>query len=414
MKNLLLNKKLNNLLILVIVALMITVFFFQSRGIVKAAEQKEQSKKKQSKKEQQPRVTMTLFETDLREALNEISLQTGVNIIPDQTVHGVVTADLKNVPLEKALRTVLIGGGYTYRKIEDFYLVGLPDPKSNTFSKLSEVEVVSLKHTNAQEVFKVLPSFLDPYVKGDPKDNIITISAPPQQTERIKELINKVDKPQKKVKVKVVVTEVNSEKVKELGTNLLEHKENTAASKSISYNTNDNLLVIEDEYYGKLLTELNVLQEEQKAEIRANPRLLVSDKEKAELFVGDRQVLVLTSENNDFSSRVEKIEVGVGLQVVADIISENEINLKLAPKVSRFVDEERPDLVVKRNSVSTTLQLKSGQTVMLAGMTLEDDSNYNKGIPILKDIPLVRWLFSTNTTRKNKRELLIFVTPVIQ
>lgn len=64
--------------------------------------------------ESQPRVTIVFYETPLREALNEISLQTGVNIIPDYTVEGVVTADLNNVPLEKALEIILSGGGYTF------------------------------------------------------------------------------------------------------------------------------------------------------------------------------------------------------------------------------------------------------------------------------------------------------------
>lgn len=61
---------------------------------------------------EQPLVNMLFFETDLREALSEISMQTGVNIMPDQTVSGAVTADLQDVPLEQALKILLFGGGY--------------------------------------------------------------------------------------------------------------------------------------------------------------------------------------------------------------------------------------------------------------------------------------------------------------
>ena len=49
----------------------------------------------------EPTVTMMLFETDIREALSEMALQTGVNIIPDQSVGGVITADLVDVPLRR-------------------------------------------------------------------------------------------------------------------------------------------------------------------------------------------------------------------------------------------------------------------------------------------------------------------------
>lgn len=56
-------------------------------------------------------------------------MQTGVNIMPDQTVSGAVTADLQDVPLEQALKILLFGGGYSFRKVDDnLYFVGLPDP----------------------------------------------------------------------------------------------------------------------------------------------------------------------------------------------------------------------------------------------------------------------------------------------
>ena len=58
--------------------------------------------------QEQPLVNLLLFESSIRDALSEISLQTGVNIIPDSTVSGRVTVDLQDVPLEQALRIILI------------------------------------------------------------------------------------------------------------------------------------------------------------------------------------------------------------------------------------------------------------------------------------------------------------------
>ena len=66
--------------------------------------------------DEQPLVNTLFFETDIREALSEISMQTGVNIIPDQTVSGVVTVDLQDVPLEQALRMILIGGATPFAR----------------------------------------------------------------------------------------------------------------------------------------------------------------------------------------------------------------------------------------------------------------------------------------------------------
>ena len=368
----------------------------------------------------EPTVTMMLFETDIREALSEMALQTGVNIIPDQSVGGVITADLVDVPLEKALKMIIIGGGYTYRKIDDFYLVGLPDPRSTTFGELVESEVYVLRHVDAAKVLAVLPSFLRTYVAGG-DGNLLTITAPPLELERIKTLLRQLDTPSKQVEVKVVVTEVSTQAARELGNTLLRYVPDEGTEfadinlppRSFEFDGVGNLLTINADVYGTLLTRLKLLQEQREAEIHADPKVLVADGETAALFSGEEQILLIRSEDS-VTDRVERIEVGVSLDVTAEVVGEDEVVLRLSPQVSHFVNQARPDLVVKQNSVETTIRLKSGQTAMLAGLTVQDDSSYSRKVPILGDIPLIRWLFRTDSTQKSDKELLMFVTPVIQ
>ena len=364
-------------------------------------------------KTEEPLVTMMLFETDLREALNEISLQTGVVIIPDQTVGGVVTADLQEVPLKKALDIILAGGGYTFRRLEDYYLVGLPNPKSLTFSKLSELEIINLLHITVDEVLNLLPPYLRSYVQASRERNIITVNAPPAETEKIIQFIEELDKPQKQVEVKVIITELDSKKVRELGLNLLNHAQDGAANKAVSYDMENNLLVLEADFHGQLISKLKLLEEKQQAKIEADPRILVADGESANLFIGGQQVILMKADDGDVD-RIEEIDVGVGLQLTADILGENQIRLKLAPEISHFMGQVRDSIVIKENVVSTTLQMKSGQTVALAGMTMRDESTYESKIPGLGDIPLIRWLFKNQVKSESDKELMIFVTPVVK
>ncbi|PNR92589.1 hypothetical protein [Petrotoga sp. 9PWA.NaAc.5.4] len=96
-----------------------------------------------------PKVTAMFYNTDLIEALNEISLQTGITILTDQYVSGLVTVDFVEMYLEKALDIMLIPGGFAYKKIdENVYFVGLPDPKSHNFLNLAELEIISLNHNH--------------------------------------------------------------------------------------------------------------------------------------------------------------------------------------------------------------------------------------------------------------------------
>ena len=366
-----------------------------------------------TKHNNQPKVTITFFNTDLREALNEISLQTGVNIIPDQTVNGIITADLQDVTLEKALKRILISGGYTFRKIEDFYLVGLPDPKSNTFGQLSEVEVIKLENIKATEVQSLLPDFLEDYVRGNNNSNLLTVNAPPKELKRIKKIINKLDQPLKQVEIKVVITEVKTEVIEELGNQLLDFEKDGTAKEKYNYNLNEGLLTIESDYYGKLISKLKLLEEKNEAQIKANPHLLVADGKSAGMFVGEKDNIIINYDEDD-SSRIEEIKVGMGLEVSADIVNDDKVNLTVQPELSHFVDQKRPDVIVRENSLQTTLQLNNGQTAVLAGMTMDSNTINDKGIPILNKIPIARWLFKSQNIEQENRELLILVTPVIK
>jgi type II secretory pathway component GspD/PulD (secretin) len=365
----------------------------------------------------EPLVTIMLFDTDLREALSEISMQTGVSIIADQTVSGQVTADLVDVPLEKALRMILFAGGFTYRKVDDFYFVGLPDPRNATFGALVETEVIELKNAKAQDVLDQMPAFLTTYIKGTAAGNLLTISAPPLELERIKQLIKRLDTPRKTVEIKVLVTEVSSGAVKELGNSLLEFSAAKGQSVKKDWDAflgfEDSLLTLKTNIWGELVTNLKLLEEKQEAKIHADPRVMVADRQTAELFIGDRQILLIKPEENE-TSRVERIEVGVTLKVTPTVVGDDEVILSLAPEVSHFVSEARPDLIVKRNAVSTTVRLANGQTAVLAGMTMQDFSDLSRKVPILGDIPLIRWLFRSDVKRTSDKEVLIFVTPVIQ
>lgn len=369
---------------------------------------------------EQPLVSIMLFETDLREALNEISLQTGINIIPDQTVSGTVTADIQDKPLEEALMVILTSGGYTFRKINDFYLVGLADPRSTTFGRLVETQIVELQHRTVDQVQAILPAYLQSYVRGDRQTNVLSIAAPPEELAEIRRFIGEIDTPRKQVEVKVVVTEVSSQAIKELGSNLLDfsaqkgQETNPNWTGSISYDGKEGLLTLESDVYGTLLAKLRMLQEDHQAKIHADPRVLLADGETAELFTGDRQIILLKPDDEDTTSRIERIEVGLNFKVKADIIGEDQVILNLSPEISYFLNEARPDLIIKRNSIITTVRLHNGQTAALAGLTIQDSSSYTKKTPLLGSIPLIRWLFRNDIDREANKELMIFVTPVIQ
>ncbi|HPT93856.1 MAG TPA: hypothetical protein PLK83_08970 [Limnochordia bacterium] len=386
--------------ILIVISVMI---FLILTGIIEASDE-------------QPLVNLLLFETDIREALSEITMQTGVNIIVDSTVGGTITADLQDVPLEKALRMILISGGYTYRRIDDFYFVGLPDPRSTTFAELAVSEVVHLTHVSAGKVLNALPSFLSGYVKGEYDGKFLVVTAPEAELERILKLIAQIDQPEKQVEVQVIVTEVSTSFLKDMGANLFSYAFGAGQTLNESWQSNleykNSTLLFATDLYGQLLSQLKLAEKEGNAKVHANPKVVVADGKTAELFIGDRQILLLPG-STETSTRTERIDVGVRLKVVPQIYGDK-IMLTITPEISHFINEAKPDFVIKNSTVSTTVLLENGQTAMLAGMTIQTSADYSDKVPILGDIPIIRWFFRNDVQREAESELLVFVTPVIR
>lgn len=362
----------------------------------------------------EPLVSAVFLDTDLKEALNEIVLQTGINIIADSTVSGVVTLDLANVPLEKALTMMLAGGGFSFRKIDDYYLIGVPDPRSPIFQRLAETETVQLRYIRAKEAQDLLPVFYDQFIRSSGDKDALTISAPRSTINQFKADLANIDKPDQQVLIEATITEVSSELLKEWGLDLLELTSAgsnrlpnatttiTADTQGISYESNA---------VGELLTRLKAQQGKDGVSIKANPQVLVGDRKTAELFVGEEQVIILDADED--TKRVEKVDVGVSLKVQPRIVGDNELLLNVVPNISHFTEEQSTGIVVRRSELNTSIYARDGQTVLLAGITLQEETNQNNKIPILGDLPIVNWLFRRDTVKQGERELLIFITPRI-
>ncbi len=363
-----------------------------------------------------PLVSSFFFETDIREAINEITFITGVNILYDQSVRGSITLDLQDIPLEKALDMMFLTGGYVYQKIDDFYLVTLPDQRSPNFKSLSTSEVYFLNYTTSAEVVSLLPPYYKDYVqRSSRRDNIITITAPEQVVEEIKDYIKMIDIPEKEVLIQVHVTEISTELLQERGGDLLGFIKADAALPQDNYYRmlyeRAGFKYLFERDFGSLEGRLKFLAQTEDVSIEANPRILVNDRATANLFIGEEQVIFLEPANAP--ARLERVNVGVDVRVTPQIINDEIIRLRINPDLSHFSEERQDRLVVKRSELDTTVFAKNGEALTLAGMTMSRETEFTSAVPVLGNIPLLRWFFREETERKSERELIIFLTAEI-
>lgn len=361
-----------------------------------------------------PLVSATFFDSDLRESIKEVSLQTGVPLICDSIVSGIITMDLKDVPLEKALKMMLSGGGFTFRKIDDYYLIGLPDPKNPTFTMLCETSVYYFKNISMESARSLIPASYADYIKLDSEKGLAMIMAPSSLMPEILNDLAKIDGVRAQIRIKALVTEISNKVLKEWGMNLFDINFNASGvgTRTLALDLINGTLKGEgDADFGHFSTTIKALVDEKKATIHADPELLVTEGKSGELFVGEKRTLILYSKGTDStSSSTENVEAGIGLKVIPKIVGD-QIELAISQKISDFTGDTTDDkIVVKSRDYSSTVRFLPGQTVMVAGLTDKNDSNETIKTPILGDIPLIGYLFKQKSKSKEDSELLVFLT----
>jgi type II secretory pathway component HofQ len=365
----------------------------------------------------QPLVTATFFESDLREALSEVSLRTKVNITVDNNVNGTISLELKDVPLEDALYMMLVGGGYTFRKIKDFYLVGLPNLKNPVFTELTETGVYHFQNVQGNSIKTLIPEPYSPYVKVDTEKNMATAIAPPTILRRILDDLAKIDGPkrERQFRIKALVTEVQNQVLKEWGMNsLTAYFDGTdTGKKNFALDLTSGILSGEgDASFGHFVVAIQALVNEKKAVINSDPTVIVTEGKTGNLFVGDRRTLILQSEgSSSTTSSTENVEAGTTLQVTPRLFGDD-IELTFTQKVNVFDDTASTTnrILVRTREYSSVVRFLSGQTVLVAGLTEKQTNNNSAKAPLLGDIPLIGLLFKQQSDQKSNSELLIFLT----
>jgi type II secretory pathway component HofQ len=174
----------------------------------------------------------------------------------------------------------------------------------------------------------------------------------------------------------------------------------------------------------KLASSLSLLFQNNKAEVVAQPQITTLDNKEASIFLGS-QVPILTmtpsaaagAGNGQFVTTlptVTMVDAGTNLIVTPHVTGEKRIMLVInATKSSYTLTGTGMNPIINRQSASTNVVVSDGETVVIAGLTSDEDRKLEEGIPILKDIPLLGNLFKHTKKTVDKSDLMVFVTPHI-
>ena len=364
----------------------------------------------------EPTVTNIFQDTYIVDALGDIALQTGIPILAGQSVSGFVTMEFNETPLEEALRQICLPFGYNFRYFDEgYYLVGANDISDPTFMHLSEVAVFKTRYLRAEVVASLLAASFAPFVKVDQKANTLVITASREMVHRISEDIARIDQPVKQVMLEVLVTELSQDAREALGTEW-QWARAKGPSQSLAFTT-QTLNAALGMKYSEFLLSLKASVDKGQARIHANPRIVTSDGESAEIFLGQEQSFMVLSkpDSGGYVTRQRVIvKTGTTLKFLPQISPEGEIIVKIEPDVSTIngLNQDGFPIVTSRKATST-IRVQNGETFVLGGLIHEFETKKVNKLPLLGDLPFVGRLFRSESTEKNETEVMIMVTPQI-
>ena len=160
-------------------------------------------------------------------------------------------------------------------------------------------------------------------------------------------------------------------------------------------------------------TTIQLLERDNRAEIISNPRITTADNKLARIIVGKKVPLVVADEAGNAITQLTTI--GIKLEVTPHINQDGRVTLDLFPEVSDLSSQAtvQGGIIIVTAQAETRVIVEDGQTAVIGGLIRTNEGSAHSGIPILKDIPLLGYLFRNTNKVREDRELLIFVTPKI-
>jgi type IV pilus assembly protein PilQ len=172
--------------------------------------------------------------------------------------------------------------------------------------------------------------------------------------------------------------------------------------------------------YDLLMKLLNTMGE---TKLLSNPKIITVNNQEAKIHVGERQAYVTTTTTtgqttSTISEEVSFVDVGIQLSVTPTINDDGYITMKIKPEVSSVssvlvtpTNNRIP--IIDTSMAETTVMVKDGTTVIIAGLRKDEKTSSQEGLPILNKIPLLNLFTRTGYDKIERTELLVMLTPHI-
>lgn len=292
-------------------------------------------------------------------------------------------------------------------------------------------------------------------IQADAATNSLVITAPPEMIRSLRTIIAQLDIRRAQVLVEAVIAEISAEKTAELGVQWAVGTSNAIGFTNFDAGTSSlaNIIGLAAQADSGDLTAISAARVPQGAQIAvgdftgnnrfgalisalakdadtnvlSTPTVVTLDNEEAEIIVGQNVPFVTgsyttatsgnsTSQVGNPFQTIQREDIGIKLKVKPQINEGNAVKLEISQEVSNVVPSANASTqgpTTNKRAIKTNVLVENGQILVLGGLIDDKLDESAQKVPLLGDLPLLGGLFRYRNTTKLKRNLMVFLHPVI-
>ncbi|HEY8425671.1 MAG TPA: secretin N-terminal domain-containing protein [Limnochordales bacterium] len=282
----------------------------------------------------------------------------------------------------------------------------------------SALRPIRLNHGEAEEVGRLLRNFVplgERAIQVDERLNTIILDTTVDRTHDIERLIRSLDRPADQIAISAQIVEIHADAAAQVGLSL---------SPSLSTRFMES-----SEVYGQVpipiqafvrsplevMATVDMLKEQGKAKVLANPRIVTIDGQPAVVRTEERFPVFVTQFSGDQAFRVKQdIIAGITLSITPRHSGNGEITTAIKTEVTSITgttSEGYP--TTSSREAETIIRVQSGETIVIGGLLEQRQIQRDRKLPLLGELPLIGRLFTSSRTEAKETELFIIVTPYL-
>ena len=379
-------------------------------------------------------ITLEFRDATLKSVFEVISRTSGINFVFDRDVRADSRTSIfvRNSSLDDVVKLILVTNQLDRKLLNENSVLIYPNTPAKQ-KEYRELVVRSFYLANADvkqavNLVKGMVKTQDVFI--DEKLNLMVVKDTPEAVNVVDRLVRSLDLAEPEVMLELEVMEVSRTRMQTLGiqwptslsygnpalsTGSTPGTGTTTPPANIPLNTTNGLVW----FTANPAVVVNLLAQDSDNRLLANPKVRVKNREKAKVHIGQKVPVITTTStaNVGVSSSVSYLDTGLKLDVEPNIYLRDEVAIKVGLEVSNITQTLNISGTVAyqlgTRNAATVLQIKNGETAILAGLIQDDDRVSAQKVPGLGDIPIVGRLFRNQTDDREKTEIILLITPRI-